>query len=62
MEDGIEHHVIWSSVPLEAEEVDEVIQRNRPEGCEYVWFVNPLELRSVPKVGTFMQDYVYEGY
>jgi len=46
MEKGIEHLVLWSTIPMEKEEIECYIEQEMP-GFEYLWFVNPVELRSV---------------
>lgn len=48
-EDGVFHHVLWSSRPLSADRLAEEVRRRRiDEGYEAVWFVNPPVLMSVP--------------
>eukprot|EP00747_Dinoflagellata_sp_TGD_P163235 gnl/TRDRNA2_/TRDRNA2_181694_c0_seq1.p1 gnl/TRDRNA2_/TRDRNA2_181694_c0~~gnl/TRDRNA2_/TRDRNA2_181694_c0_seq1.p1 ORF type:complete len:191 (-),score=43.84 gnl/TRDRNA2_/TRDRNA2_181694_c0_seq1:100-672(-) len=49
MEEGIEHHCIWSMRPLQAVDLEEVMYRERPDS-EVLWFVNPPHLRSIPEV------------
>jgi len=46
MEGGIEHFILWSTSPMEKEDIESYIAREMP-GFEYLWFVNPVELRSV---------------
>lgn len=49
---GIEHHCIWSHPQdLTASHILEVLHRDLPrDKFEYVWFVNPPHLKSVPDV------------
>lgn len=46
MEEGIEHFILWSTSPMEKVEIERYVEREMP-GFEYLWFVNPVELRSV---------------
>lgn len=48
----IEHHCIWSHPKeLSVPQIEEVLRRQRPDNeFEYVWFVNPPHLKSVPDV------------
>ncbi|EIE19021.1 hypothetical protein COCSUDRAFT_44811 [Coccomyxa subellipsoidea C-169] len=48
-EEGMEHHNIWSTVPLSEEEVLKIVDQHR-RGYEFVWFTNPLPLASIPSV------------
>ncbi|CAL5224508.1 g7205 [Coccomyxa viridis] len=48
-EADVEHHNIWSTVPLSEQRVLEIASQHR-EGYEYVWFTNPLPLASIPSV------------
>jgi hypothetical protein len=48
-ENGVSHHVLWSSRPLSEERLaEEVRTRMIDQGYEVVWFVNPPMLMSVP--------------
>eukprot|EP01026_Neomeris_dumetosa_P048286 TRINITY_DN4175_c0_g1_i6.p2 TRINITY_DN4175_c0_g1~~TRINITY_DN4175_c0_g1_i6.p2 ORF type:complete len:109 (-),score=2.52 TRINITY_DN4175_c0_g1_i6:284-610(-) len=49
LEDGIEHHVLWCTEPLQHEEILQVIQQYR-EGYETTYFVNPPQLQSIKGV------------
>jgi hypothetical protein len=49
---GIEHHVLWSSIPLDHDRIqlEASLRRNFEEGWELIYFVNPTVLKSVPAV------------
>ena len=49
LEDGIEHHNIWASRPLTAEQLRAEVEARR-RGYESLHFVNPTALMSVPGV------------
>mmetsp|Transcript_3266 Transcript_3266/g.4447 ORF Transcript_3266/g.4447 Transcript_3266/m.4447 type:complete len:169 (-) Transcript_3266:162-668(-) len=49
LEDGIEHHVLWTTGELTEEIILKEATKNRP-GYEFVHFINPPELRSVVDV------------
>eukprot|EP00887_Chlorella_sp_A99_P005891 scaffold1.g5891.t1 len=50
LEEGVVHLNYWSSQPLSATEVEERIAAELPTDAEYVWFVNPPVLQSVPTI------------
>jgi len=49
LEEGIEHHVLWSSAPLSTAEMEAEVSRHR-DGYEYLIFVNPDVLKSIPTI------------
>lgn len=58
-EPGIEHHLIWSQVPLSESYVKEILEeRYGSQKWEWVYFVNPPETQSIkrlPHVHVFMR-------
>lgn len=48
-EPGIEHHNIWSTQPLPPERIVQIADEHR-QGWEFVWFINPVGLASIPAV------------
>eukprot|EP00192_Tetraselmis_astigmatica_P019344 CAMPEP_0117695434 /NCGR_PEP_ID=MMETSP0804-20121206/28138_1 /TAXON_ID=1074897 /ORGANISM="Tetraselmis astigmatica, Strain CCMP880" /LENGTH=202 /DNA_ID=CAMNT_0005509507 /DNA_START=193 /DNA_END=802 /DNA_ORIENTATION=- len=49
LEDGLVHCLIWAHSPLSSDEIAAQCQMHCP-GCEYVTFVNPQALASIPSV------------
>ena len=50
-ESTMHHWVLWSSIPLSADElIAEVHQRLHSSEWEWVYFVNPTVLKSIPAV------------
>ncbi|CAD7699728.1 unnamed protein product [Ostreobium quekettii] len=49
LEDGIEHHVLWSTDSMSDQQILEAIAQHR-DGWEAIWFRNPDGLSSVPGV------------
>eukprot|EP00747_Dinoflagellata_sp_TGD_P182347 gnl/TRDRNA2_/TRDRNA2_36563_c0_seq1.p1 gnl/TRDRNA2_/TRDRNA2_36563_c0~~gnl/TRDRNA2_/TRDRNA2_36563_c0_seq1.p1 ORF type:complete len:258 (+),score=23.07 gnl/TRDRNA2_/TRDRNA2_36563_c0_seq1:66-776(+) len=49
LEDGIEHHCMWSMEPLTSDIIEEVLRIERPHH-EVLWYVNPAQLRSIPEL------------
>eukprot|EP01120_Amphizonella_sp_Union-15-10_P017443 TRINITY_DN967_c0_g1_i2.p1 TRINITY_DN967_c0_g1~~TRINITY_DN967_c0_g1_i2.p1 ORF type:complete len:175 (-),score=26.34 TRINITY_DN967_c0_g1_i2:176-700(-) len=49
VEDSIEHHLIWSTVPLTEDKIKQILEKERV-GYEYLFFVNPPNLQSVKNV------------
>lgn len=52
VESGIEHYILWSNIPLSEEDVERHVQQYLPNNTKdsLLWFVNPMELQSVPEV------------
>ncbi|ORZ09773.1 hypothetical protein BCR41DRAFT_358454 [Lobosporangium transversale] len=50
VESGIEHWLIWSKNPLPDEDWIRRYLEERLPGREYLFFINPPELRSVPSI------------
>eukprot|EP00884_Botryococcus_braunii_P010548 jgi/Botrbrau1/19495/Bobra.0812s0002.1 len=48
-EDGIEHHVLWSSQALTHERIEQEIKERR-KGYETVYWINPPVIMSIPGV------------
>mmetsp|Transcript_3857 Transcript_3857/g.7966 ORF Transcript_3857/g.7966 Transcript_3857/m.7966 type:complete len:208 (-) Transcript_3857:276-899(-) len=49
LEDGIEHHVLWSSSDLSEKAIRDVIAKER-DGFESIFFINPPEYKSVHSI------------
>lgn len=49
LEEGVQHNCIWSTTPLNSAQIEAEIRKHVP-GHEYVWFVNPPALSSIPAV------------
>lgn len=50
-EDGIEHHLLWATYELTQNEINDFVKQNRePSSYEYIVFVNPTILKSIPSV------------
>ncbi|KAL4520398.1 hypothetical protein Ndes2526A_g04968 [Nannochloris sp. 'desiccata'] len=49
---GIEHHVLWSSLPLDHDKIiiEATARRDSQQGWELIYFINPPVLKSVPAV------------
>ncbi|KAI7900765.1 uncharacterized protein BX663DRAFT_476262 [Cokeromyces recurvatus] len=48
---GIEHVLIWSKEPLAADFVESLLEKNYGSSVwEWVYFVNPPELQSIPRL------------
>lgn len=52
VESGIEHYILWANVPLAEKDVERHVQKQFPNNTKesLLWFVNPMELQSVPEV------------
>jgi hypothetical protein len=44
--DGTRHYLIWSTTPLDNEQIDDIAKRH-VKGREFIRFVNPMNLRSI---------------
>ncbi|KAL6782179.1 hypothetical protein ACKKBF_B39360 [Auxenochlorella protothecoides x Auxenochlorella symbiontica] len=49
LEPGIEHHNLWSSHCLSDERIGKEVRKHR-EGYDFLWFINPSALMSVPTI------------
>lgn len=49
-EDGIEHYLLWSNEEVPDNEIEGYIQDLMPHCSDYLWFVNPAELKSIPEI------------
>eukprot|EP00204_Picochlorum_oklahomense_P002892 CAMPEP_0118798592 /NCGR_PEP_ID=MMETSP1161-20130426/960_1 /TAXON_ID=249345 /ORGANISM="Picochlorum oklahomensis, Strain CCMP2329" /LENGTH=174 /DNA_ID=CAMNT_0006726055 /DNA_START=104 /DNA_END=628 /DNA_ORIENTATION=+ len=52
VESGIEHYILWANVPLAEKDVERHVQKQFPNNTKdsLLWFVNPMELQSVPEL------------
>lgn len=50
VETGIQHFLLWSNQGLDVSEIEEYIKHHPAThgSLETLWFVNPVELRSIP--------------
>ncbi|KAK9800806.1 hypothetical protein WJX73_008400 [Symbiochloris irregularis] len=49
LEEGVEHHNIWCSKPLTTDQIEQTARQHR-QGWEFVYFINPEGLASIPAV------------
>jgi len=51
--EGIEHELIWSTKELSSDEIVKIIEKEKGNKIEYLWFENPRDLRSIGSVNHY---------